>query len=65
MIGYVKCFHSNKTMSFMTTGKKLFKKYSEIWEKINSLIGKELDSKPIHEHNNKYIKTKYSYMEIR
>ena len=32
MIGYVKCFDSNKTMSFKTIGNKLLKVYTEIWK---------------------------------
>ena len=31
MIGYVKCFDDNKTMSFVADDKKLLKKYIEIW----------------------------------
>ena len=31
MIGYVKCFDSNKTMSFKVIDKKLLKKYTKIW----------------------------------
>ena len=38
MIGYVKCFDSNKTMSFKVTDKKLLKKYTKIWEKVSSLM---------------------------
>ena len=34
MIGYVKCFDSNKTMFFKVSDNKLLKKYNEIWEKI-------------------------------
>ena len=33
MIGYVKCFDSNKTMSFKVTDEKLLKKYTKISEK--------------------------------
>ena len=33
MNGYVKCFDSNKTMSFKATDKKLLKNYSKIWER--------------------------------
>ena len=32
MIGYVKCFDSNKTMSVKASDNKLLKKYPEIWE---------------------------------
>ena len=34
MIGYVKCFESNKTMSFKISGNKLLKTYTQIWKKI-------------------------------
>ena len=37
MIGYVKCFDSNKTMSFNVIDKKLLiKKYSKIWEGVSN-----------------------------
>ena len=36
--------------------KKILEKYSEIWNKIKSLIKKEFNSKPAY--NDKYIKTK-------
>ena len=32
MIGYVKCFDSNKTMSFKAIDNKLLKTYTEIWK---------------------------------
>ena len=35
MIGHVKHFDSNKTMSFKVNDNKLLKKYNKIWEKIN------------------------------
>ena len=34
MIGYVKCFDSNKTMSFEVSDNKQLKKYNKIWEKL-------------------------------
>ena len=34
IIGYVKHFDSNKTMSFKVSGNKLLKKYNKIWEKL-------------------------------
>ena len=58
MIGYVKCFDSNKTMSFKVSDKKLLKKYIKIWEKISSLVGIKFDSEPFYGDNDKYIKTK-------
>ena len=33
MVGYVKNFDSNKTMSFKVGDNKLLKKYSKIWGK--------------------------------
>ena len=33
MIGLVKCFDSNKTMSFKAIDNKLLKKYIQIWKK--------------------------------
>ena len=34
MIGYVKNFDSNKTMSCKVSDNKLLKKYNKIWEKL-------------------------------
>ena len=33
MIDYVKCFDSNKTMSFKVTDNNLLKKYTKTWKK--------------------------------
>ena len=44
MIGYVKHFDSNKTMSFKTSGNKVLKKYNKIWEKISNLLNIKFDS---------------------
>ena len=57
MIGYVKHFDSNKTMSFKVIDNKLLKKYTEIWERVSS--------EPVYSDNNKYIKRKISHMEIK
>ena len=58
MIGYVKCFDSNKTMSFKVTDDKLLKICKKIWEKVSSLMGIKFDSEPVYGDNDKYIKTK-------
>ena len=58
MTRYIKCFDSNKTMSFKVSDKKLLKKYIKIWGKISSLMEKELDSESVYGDNDKYIKTK-------
>ena len=48
MIGYVKCFDSNKTMSFKVSENKLLKKFTSI----------KFDSEPVYGDIDKYIKTK-------
>ena len=58
MIGYVKNFDSNKTMSLKVEDNKLLKRYDKIWEIISDLINIELDSEPVYGDNDKYIKTK-------
>ena len=57
MIGYVKCFDSNKTMSFKMTDNKLLKKYNKIWEIVSNLLSTKFDSEPVYGDNDKYIKT--------
>ena len=63
MIGYVKCFDSNKLISFKVIDKKLLKKYTKIWKRVSSLMNIELDSKPVYGSNDKYIKTKIKTYE--
>ena len=58
IIGYVKCFDSNKAMSFKVIYKKLLKKYIKIWGKISSLVGKSFNSEPVYVESDKNIKTK-------
>ena len=58
MTGYVKCFDSNKTMSFKVSDNELLKKYKKIWEKVCSLMEIEFDTEPVYGDNDKYIKTK-------
>ena len=54
---YAKHFDkNNKYMNLLANDKEILKKYSEIWNKIKSLIIKEFNSEPVY--NNKYIKTK-------
>ena len=65
MIGYVKHFDSNKTMSFKVSDDMLLRKYSKIWEKINNLMNIEFDNKPVYDDNDKYIKTKLKMYEDR
>ena len=58
MVGYVKCFDSNKTMSFKVIDNKLLKKYTQIWERVSNLVNKKFDSETVYGDNDKYIKTK-------
>ena len=58
IIGYVKCFDSNKTMSFKVSDKRPLKEYTKIWGRGSSLIDKKLDSEPVYGDTDKYIKTK-------
>ena len=58
MIGYVKHFDSNKTMSFKVNDNKLLKKYNEILEKISNLLDIKFDSQLVYGNGEKYIKTK-------
>ena len=51
--------NSNKTTSFKASDKKLLKKYTKVWEKVSSLIGKEFDSEPVYGYNNNKVKTKF------
>ena len=58
MIGYIKHFDSNKTMSFNVTDNKLLKEYTKIWEKVSNLMNIKFDSEPVYDDNDKCIKTK-------
>ena len=58
MTGYARKFNENATISFIVKDKKLFKKYSEIWEAIEGLMKITFESKPVYGEDVKYIKTK-------
>ena len=58
MTGYARKFDENATMSFIVKDKKLFKKYSKIWETIEGLMKITFESKPVYGEDVKYIKTK-------
>ena len=65
MIGYVKCFDSNKTISFKVNDCKLLRKYNKILEKISNLMNIEFDNESVYGDNVKYIKTKIKMYEDR
>ena len=58
MIGYVKCFDSNKRMSFKVSDNKLLKKYNRILERVSNLLSIKCNSEPVYSDNDKYIKAK-------
>ena len=63
MIGYVKHFDSNQTMSFKVNDNRLLKKYTKIWEKVSISVNIEFDSEPGYGDNDKYIKAKIKSYE--
>ena len=58
MIGYVKHFDSNKTMSFKANDNTLLKRNTKTWENVSILMNIEFDSGPVYGDNDKYIKAK-------
>ena len=63
LTGYAKHFNDeNKVINFLVAGKKLLKKYNEIWDKIKSLFKKEFDKNPVYE--SKYIAAKLKNTEF-
>ena len=65
MIGHVKHFDINKTMSFTVNNNKLLKKYNKIWQKISNLRNTEIDSELVYDDGDKYIKIKLKMYEDR
>ena len=63
MTGYARKFDKNVTMSFKINDKKLFKNYSKIWERIESLLNIDFESTPVYGDDDKYIKTKIKIYE--
>ena len=58
MIGYIKQFDGNKTMSFKVSDNKLLKKCNKIWEKFGNLLDIKFNSQPVYGDGDKYIKIK-------
>ena len=58
MIGYVRNFDGNRTMSFKISDSKLLKKYNQIWKRVEKLLKIKFDSEPVYGDNDKYIRTK-------
>ena len=45
-------------MSLKVKDKNLFKNYNKIWARIEKLMGKDFNTKPIYGGDDKYIKAK-------
>ena len=58
MTRYARKINENATMSFIVKDKRLFKKYSKIWEAIEGLMKITFESKPVYGEDIKYMKTK-------
>ena len=58
IIGCIKCFESNKTISFKITDNNLLKKNTKIWERFRNLLNIKFDSEPILGYNDKHIEIK-------
>ena len=58
IMGYVRKFEGNTTMSFKFSDKQLLKRYNQIWKRVEKLLKIEFDSKLVHGDDDKYIKTK-------
>ena len=54
MTGYVGKFVGNTAISFKTTDKQLFKKYNQIWKRVEKLLKTKFESEPFHGDNDKY-----------
>ena len=63
MIGYVKIFESNTTM-LRNSDKQLLKKCKEIWKKVKRLFSIKIDTVPVYDDNDKYIKQKQKYIIV-
>ena len=51
-------FKENIKMSLRVNDEQLFKKYNQIWKKVEKLMSIDFESKPTYGYDNKYIKTK-------
>ena len=58
MNAYAKHFDkNNKYINHLANDKEILRRYSEIWNKIKSLIKKDFNSEPVY--NDKYIKIRH------
>ena len=61
MNSYAKYFDkNNKYINLLVNDKEILKKYSEIWNKVKSLIKKEFNSEPVYLINTLKLKEKFT-----
>ena len=48
MIGYVRSFDGNRTMSFKISYSIFLKKYNQIWKRVEKLLKVKFDSEPVY-----------------
>ena len=58
MTDYAKKINENATMSFRANIKQILKNYNKIWQKVETLLRADFESKPVYGDDDKYIKTK-------
>ena len=58
MTGYTRKSKENTTMSLRARDEQLLKNYNKIWGKIEKLMRKDFESKPVYGDDDKYIKIK-------
>ena len=58
MIGYIKSFDTNKTVSFKINDNNHLKKYGKILKKVSNLLDINFENEPVYGDSKKYLKTK-------
>ena len=58
MTDYAKKINENATMSFRANIKQILKHYNKIWQKVETLLRADFESKLVYGDDDKYIKTK-------
>ena len=48
MTGYARTFDENATMSFKANNKQILKDYNNIWEKVETFLKIDFESKPVY-----------------
>ena len=56
MADYVRKFESNTAMPFKISDKQFFKRFNQIWKRVEKLLKIEFGSEPAYGNEDKYIK---------